>query len=293
MGGTSVEREVSLVSGAAVTAALRTRGFDAVAIDADREVGRALYRTVPDVVFNALHGGLGENGAIQGLLETMGLPYTHSGVLASALAMDKPAARTLFTAAGLRCPEGKVVPREEALSDRPWDPPYVVKPTAEGSSVGVRVVIEGTACSDTDPDVYGLEVLVERYIPGVELSVAVRDGEPLGVIQIDPARGFYDYDAKYADGGSRHTMPAAVPQEVARRCLETAATAHRCLGCRGLTRADLRWNPEEGANGVYLLEINTQSGMTPTSLVPEIASHIGINFGELVEWMVDDAGCRR
>ena len=294
MGGWSVEREISLISGATVTEALRARGFDATAIDVDRKVSRALTSLEPDIVFNALHGRFGEDGSIQGMLETMELRYTHSGVLASAMAMDKPASRTLFAAAGLRCPTGQVVRRDEFLKRRrSIDPPYVVKPTNEGSSVGVLIVWDDAGQALDAEAEYGEHVLVEHYVPGIELSVAVRDGEPLGVIKIEPAQGFYDYKAKYNDGGSIHTMPAPIPSSVYRRCMDTAAVAHRCLGCRGVTRADLRWDTTEGDDGLYLLEINTQAGMTPKSLVPEIAAHVGIDFGALVEWMVNDAGCGR
>lgn len=295
MGGWSAEREVSLVSGAAVTESLRERGYQATAIDVGHKIGQTLARLKPDVVFNALHGRFGEDGCIQGMLEVMGLPYTHSGVLASALAMDKPVSRILFAEEGIRCPPGRVAHREEVLAGTVLEPPYVVKPVNEGSSVGVIVVAEGEDNPfDTEPWHYEDRVLVERFIPGRELSVAVKGGEPLGVIEIVPAGQFYDYTAKYADGGSSHVVPAGIPEATYGRCMDVAARAHKRLSCRGITRADLRWDEEEGPeDGVYLLETNTQPGMTPTSLVPEIAAQSGLGFGDLVEWMVEDAGCQR
>ena len=295
MGGRSAEREVSLVTGAAVARTLRARGHDVATLDAGHKIGQHLAELGPDVVFNALHGRYGEDGAIQGLLEVMGLPYTHSGVLASALAMDKPVSRTLFAAAGLPCPPGGVARRDEILAGVAMEPPYVVKPVNEGSSVGVVLVAGGDKPPfDSEPWHYGETVLVEKYIPGRELSVAVRDGEPLGVIEIRSTGPFYDYAAKYGAGGSTHQMPARIDETAYARCMDVAARAHACLGCRGVTRADLRWDESDGdGDGVYLLEVNTQPGLTPTSLVPEIAAHAGIEFGDLVEWMLEDAGCER
>ena len=295
MGGWSAEREVSLVSGAAVVRALRERGFDATAVDAGHRVGQTLAALKPDVVFNALHGRFGEDGCVQGMLEVMGLNYTHSGVLASALAMDKPTARVLFQAAGIRVPQGRTATREEVMAGTVMAPPYVVKPTNEGSSVGVRIVFDRAdnpfAAGEWH---YGDTVLVERYVKGRELAVAVMGEEALGVIEIKPAKGFYDYEAKYAAGGSAHVTPADLPTSVYQEAMDIAARAHRVLGCRGVSRADLRYDDSEDPEaGMYLLEINTQPGMTPTSLVPEIAAYRGIPFGDLVNWMVEDAGCRR
>ena len=293
MGGRSLEREISLVSGAEVARALRAGGHQVETIDVGPGVCEDLAAFRPEVAFNALHGRFGEDGAIQGLLETIELAYTHSGVLASALAMDKPASRTLFGNAGIRCPEGTLAGASAVQAGTVMDPPYVVKPTNEGSSVGVVVVEDGNPFAE-QPWEYGEQVLVERYIPGRELSVAVMGGEPLGVIEIEPRDGFYDFDAKYAPGGSAHVMPADVPKAAYDACMEAAATAHHCLGCSGVTRADLRYDGSMArAEGVYLLEINTQPGMTPTSLVPEIAAARGMDFGTLVEWMMEDAGCQR
>lgn len=297
MGGFSAEREVSLVSGNAVAKALRARGHDVVPIDVGPNVAFSLSEAQPELAFNALHGRFGEDGCIQGMLEMMGLPYTHSGVLSSALAMDKPSALSLFRDAGIRVPQGRVADREEVLAGTVMKPPYVVKPINEGSSVGVVIVRD----EQDNPFAAGAwhygdsKVLVEQYIPGRELAVAVMNGKALGVVEIKvTGNGFYDYDAKYRPGGSVHEMPARLSPAAHRACLHVAETAHRVLGCRGVTRVDLRYDEAAGdVDGLHLLEINTQPGMTPTSLVPEIAAHGGIAFDELVEWMVEDAGCRR
>ena len=297
MGGWSAERDVSLVSGAAVARALKERGYDVNPIDVGPHVGVALAEAQPEVAFNALHGRFGEDGCIQGVLEIMGLPYTHSGVLSSAMAMDKPSALALFRDAGLRVPEGRLAHRDEVLAGSVMDPPYVVKPVNEGSSVGVVIVHD----RDDNPFARGewlyrdSHVLVERYVPGRELAAAVMNGRALGVVEIKvQGNGFYDYDAKYRQGGSSHEMPAKLSPAAYTECMRIAETAHRRLGCRGVTRVDLRYDESAGeVDGLHLLEINTQPGMTPTSLVPEIAAHNGISFGDLVEWMVEDAGCRR
>lgn len=295
-GGWSVEREVSLVTGEAVHQALLSRGTDARLVDVGRDIGQVLAELKPDVVFNALHGRFGEDGTIQGLLEILGLPYTHSGVTASALAMDKPVSRELFTAAGLPVPDGVVVARDELIRHPPYDPPYVIKPLNEGSSVGVRIVLAG---DNTPPGAngewrFGPRVLVERYIPGREIQVAVRGDEALGAIEILTDNRFYDYEAKYAAGMSRHVMPAEIPDADYREALRLGLAAHRTLGCRGVTRSDLRYDDTgAGAARFYLLETNTQPGLTPTSLVPEIAAARGIDFAELCQWMVEDAGCDR
>ena len=294
MGGRSKEREISLVSGTAVAAALRTSGHDVTTLDVGPDIGAALIEFAPDVAFNALHGRFGEDGSIQGLLETMAIPYTHSGVLASALAMDKPTALTLFAEAGIRCPYSKVAPWDEVRAGGAMEPPYVVKPTNEGSSVGVVLVSEDGAVDVAGSDDFSDQVMVERYIPGRELTVGVMGGEPMGVTEIKPTVGFYDYQAKYADGGSIHVVPADLPAAVLDVCRQAATTAHNILGCRGVTRADFRYDDaEDNGGGVYLLEINTQPGMTRTSLVPEMAAAMGMDFGALVAWMVEDAGCQR
>jgi D-alanine-D-alanine ligase len=298
MGGWSAERDVSLSSGTEVARALIECGYRVDTLDVTRDVGRliAALTPKPDVVFNALHGKGGEDGTIQGLLDLMQIPYTHSGVLASALAMDKPAAKQAFVAAGLRCPEGIVVPREVLLRGDVMPRPYVVKPPAEGSSVGVRIVREhdNAQAFDAESWQFGAEVLVERYIPGREITVAVL-GEPtgpraLGALEIRPHGGFYDYTAKYTDGQATHLMPAPLDPATYEEALRIAETAHRELGCRGVSRADLRYDDSQGGpDGLYLLEVNTQPGMTPLSLVPEIAAAAGMAFPRLVSWMVENA----
>ena len=294
MGGRSAEREISLISGAAVAEALINAGHAVTTIDVGPGAAADLADFEPHVAFNALHGRFGEDGCIQGLLETLEIPYTHSGVLASALAMDKPTARTLFADAGIPCPEGRVAPWDDVRKGGAMEPPYVVKPTNEGSSIGVVMVTDPGPLDDIEGDDFPDQVLVERFIPGRELTVAVMGGESMGVIEIKPTVGFYDYQAKYADGGSVHVVPADLPAVVFDACMDTAALAHDQLGCRGVTRADFRYDDsQDGADGVYLLEINTQPGMTHTSLVPEIATAKGIDFGALVAWMVEDAGCQR
>jgi D-alanine-D-alanine ligase len=246
----------------------------------------------PDVAFNALHGRWGEDGCVQGLLEWLGIPYTHSGVLASALAMDKARAKQIFAAAGLPVARGMIVCREQARTAHPMMPPYVVKPNAEGSSVGVYIVPEGANRPAQLADDMPETVLVEEYVAGRELTTTVMGEEALGVTDII-ADGWYDYHAKYAPGGSRHVVPAAVPDAITEACLAHALSAHRALGCRGVSRTDFRWDERRGAAGLVLLEINTQPGMTPTSLAPEQAAHRGISFGALVRWMVEDASCSR
>jgi len=294
MGGRSAEREISLISGAAVADALIAGANDVTTIDVGPGVAADLADCKPDVAFNALHGRFGEDGCIQGLLETMEIPYTHSGVLASALAMDKPTALTMFAEAGILCPEGVVATWDEVRKGGAMAPPYVVKPTNEGSSVGVILVTDDGAIDDLPGDDFPEHVLVERFIPGRELTVAVMGGSPMGVTEIKPAAGFYDYQAKYAEGGSVHVVPADLSDVVLDACMKTAAAAHDHLGCRGVSRADFRYDDTQaGAAGVYLLEINTQPGMTRTSLVPEIAAANGMEFGALVDWMVEDAGCQR
>ncbi|TVQ57926.1 MAG: D-alanine--D-alanine ligase [Rhodobacteraceae bacterium] len=292
-GGLSAEREVSLVSGAACAAALRDAGYEAVEIDAGRDLAAALDACAPDVVFNALHGRWGEDGCVQGLLELMGLPYTHSGVLASALAMDKPRAKQAFAAAGVPVAEGVVAARADVARAHVMPPPYVVKPINEGSSVGVVVVGEGAnAPPALGPDAPDM-LLVERYAPGRELTVAVMGGRPLAVTDIVPTAGWYDYAAKYAAGGSRHVVPADIPDAVADACLDHAARAHAAVGCRGVSRTDFRWDEARGVDGLIALELNTQPGMTPTSLVPEQAAHVGLSFVDLCRWIVEDASCGR
>ncbi len=292
MGGRSAEREVSLVSGAECAAALRNEGFHVVEIDAGPDLVRDLQAAAPDVVFNALHGRWGEDGCVQGILEWLRIPYTHSGVLASALAMDKTRTKQVLAAAGLPVATGMLVPRDAARAAHPMAPPYVIKPNNEGSSVGVYLVTEGANGPAQIGDDMSEIVLVEEYIAGRELTTTVMGDRALAVTDII-AEGWYDYHAKYAPGGSRHVVPAAIPAEIEAACLDHALRAHQALGCRGVSRTDFRWDEARGLAGLYLLEVNTQPGMTPTSLAPEQAAHCGVPFGALVRWMVEDASCSR
>jgi D-alanine-D-alanine ligase len=291
-GGPSAEREVSLVSGRECAAALRRAGHEVIEIDAGREVAAALDDARPDVAFNALHGRWGEDGCMQGILEWLRIPYTHSGVLASALAMDKARAKAVYADCGLPVAEGRLVPRSEIEAGHPMDPPYVVKPNNEGSSVGVTIVHEdANAPAGLGPDLPDT-LLVERFVPGRELTVSVLGEDALAVTDI-VTEGWYDYSAKYTEGGSRHVLPADVPAGIAEACLAHALAAHRALGCRGLTRTDLRWDESRGLDGLVLLETNTQPGMTPLSLAPEQAAHRGVAFEALCEWLLEDASCDR
>ena len=292
-GGLSAEREVSLVSGRECANALRRAGYEVVEIDAGRDVARALNDSTPDAVFNALHGRWGEDGCVQGILEWMSIPYTHSGVLASSLAMDKTRTKDAYRAAGLPVADSLIVPREEVIAGHPMEPPYVVKPNNEGSSVGIYIVQENAngpaQLGDDAPD----RLMVECFAPGRELSVGVMGDRALSVTDIIAVSGWYDYHAKYAEGGSRHIVPAEIPQEIFDACMAYALTAHQALGCRGLSRTDLRWDEARGLDGLILLETNTQPGMTPTSLAPEQAAHCGIPFEALCDWLVEDASCAR
>ncbi len=305
LGGWSAERAVSLVTGKAYADAAREIGYKIVEIDPGPEpripgLAQELWEAAPDVVLNGLHGEWGEDGCVQGLLEVLRLPYTHSGVLASALAMDKERAKNTFRAAGIPVAESKVIQRR-AMSrggiDAFMAPPYVIKPVNQGSSVGVFVVRPGDnrlpqTLTGSQWDL-GDVVMLERFVPGRELTVGVMGDRPLGVTEILSKSDFYDYDAKYAPGGSDHVVPADIPDAVAQAAKTHALAAHRALGCRGVTRADFRYDEAAGDDGLILLEVNTQPGMTPTSLVPEQAEVLGIGFGDLVRWMVEDASCRR
>ncbi len=291
-GGPSAERDVSLVSGRECAAALREEGFEVVEIDAGVDLSSRLVESRPDVVFNALHGRWGEDGCVQGLLEWLQIPYTHSGVLASALAMDKERSKQVYAAHGLPVAESVLVSRTEAMRAHPLPPPYVVKPNNEGSSVGVYLVDENANAPARLDDTMPETVMVEKFIRGRELTTAVMDGKALGVTDIVTS-GWYDYDAKYVEGGSRHILPADLPPEVFAACLDYAERAHRALGCKGLSRTDLRWDDTRGLDGLILLETNTQPGMTPTSLAPEQAAAAGISFGDLCKWLVEDASCAR
>ena len=291
-GGFSAEREVSLSSGEECARALRVAGYGVLEIDAGPDLADALTRAAPDVVFNALHGRWGEDGCVQGILEWMKIPYTHSGVLSSALAMDKQKTKDVYAAVGLPSVRSVLATRDEIEAGHVMAPPYVVKPYNEGSSVGVYIVKEaanGPPCLAPDlPDI----LMVETYAPGRELTTAVMGDRALGVTDII-TDGWYDYHAKYAAGGSRHVVPADVPQEIFDACLDYAVRAHDALGCRGLSRTDYRWDEARGLEGLIILETNTQPGMTPTSLAPEQAAHCGIDFPALCAWMVEDASCNR
>ena len=294
LGGLSSEREVSLVSGRECADALERLGARVSRVDAGRDLAEVLTRLKPDVCFNALHGAWGEDGCVQGVLETLDLPYTHSGVLASALAMDKAKAKAVLAAAGVIVPGGGLYDRFEVARRHVLPPPYVVKPNAEGSSVGVFIVKEGANSPPQEiaaPDwAFGEEVMVEPYVAGKELAVGVMDGKAMTVTDIIPKTAFYDYEAKYSEGGSEHVVPAQMPKHAFEKAMKLAEMAHAALGCRGVTRSDLRYDDVNDI--LVLLEVNTQPGMTPTSLVPEQAAHQGVDFDRLVLWIVEDAYAR-
>jgi D-alanine-D-alanine ligase len=300
LGGFSAEREVSLRSGKACAEALEAAGYTVTRIDAGRDLAEHLSQARPQACFNALHGRWGEDGCVQGLLEILGIPYTHSGVLASALAMHKERAKSVMRAAGVPVPGGRIVARAEAARAHALERPYVLKPVAEGSSVGVYVVREDHAHPPqelNDPGwAFGEDLLAEPFIAGRELTCAVLGDRPLGVTEIIPAESlrFYNYEAKYADGGSRHLLPAPISSNVYELVQKLTLMAHRALGCRGVSRADFRYDDTPGGTGQLLcLEVNTQPGMTGTSLVPELAAHAGLSLAELVSWMVEEASCNR
>jgi D-alanine-D-alanine ligase len=298
LGGLSAEREVSLSSGAGCAKALREEGFDVVEIDPKTgDLSEQLRVVKPDCVFNALHGRWGEDGCVQGLLELLRIPYTHSGVLASALAMHKQRTKDVYRAAGLPIVKSIVVDRREAAAKHLMEPPYVVKPVNEGSSVGVFIIRKG---DNRPPEALGSEawnlsseMMVEEFVPGRELTVAVMGGKALGVTEITTGLEFYDYEAKYSDGGSRHILPAKIPDVVAKEAMRLSEAAHEALGCRGVSRSDLRYDDTAAKWRLVLLETNTQPGMTPTSLVPEQAAYAGYSYPKLCRWMVEDASCDR
>jgi D-alanine-D-alanine ligase len=298
MGGWSAEREISLRSGRACADALVRLGYRVTRIDVGRDIAAVLATVKPDVALNVLHGRPGEDGTLQGLLEVVGIPYSHSGVLASAVAMQKDVAKTLFQAAGVPVAEGLVATRYDAGRQHLLPRPYVIKPIAEGSSVGVFVVKEDQEHPPqelfADDWAFGDRVILEKFIPGKELTCAVMGEEALGVIEIVPTVRFYDYEAKYAAGGSKHLLPAPISSFVYQQVRRLALAAHCALGCRGVSRSDFRYDDRiEGTGGLVCLEVNTQPGMTETSLVPELAAHAGISFDELVRWMVEDASLNR
>ena len=296
MGGWSSEREVSLTSGKGVADALRERGWPNVTeLDMDRDVAARLSKLKPDVVFNALHGTPGEDGTVQGMMDLMGLTYTHSGLETSVIAIDKELTKMVLVPHGIRMPAGKVVTSQSLHQEDPLPRPFVVKPINEGSSVGVAIVtVDGNYGNPIGRDVPGPwdefdQLLAEPFIKGRELTVAVLGGEPLAVTELKPKAGFYDYAAKYTDGMTQHICPAEVPYEIASAMMDMAARAHQLLGCEGASRSDFRWDDELGEAGIYLLEVNTQPGMTPLSLVPEQAKLKGISYGELVERLIAEA----
>ena len=292
LGGPSAEREVSLSSGQACASALRDMGYEVIEVDAGPDLSAVLQDIKPDAVLNCLHGRWGEDGCVQGVLEWLGIPYSHSGVLSSALAMDKQRSKDVYRAAGLPVVVSVIRSKEDVMAAHVMEPPYVVKPNNEGSSVGVYLVQEGA----NTPPVLGDEmpelVMVEAFAHGRELTTTVMGDRALAVTDII-TDGWYDYDAKYKPGGSRHVIPADVPTEITELCRDYALRAHNALGCRGVSRTDFRWDESKGAEGLILLETNTQPGMTATSLTPEQAQAAGVSFGELCAWMVEDASCPR
>jgi len=297
LGGRSAEREVSLSSGKGCAAALRSEGFEVIEIDPGEDPSAQILDARPDVVFNALHGRWGEDGCMQGLLELLRIPYTHSGVLASSLAMHKQRTKDVYRAAGLPVVSSIVVDRREAAAKHLMEPPYVVKPVNEGSSVGVFIIRKG---DNRPPEALGSdkwtlsnEMMVEEFVPGRELTVAVMGEKGLGVTEITTNLEFYDFEAKYAEGGSLHTLPAKIPDSVTKEALQLAVRAHAALGCRGVSRTDFRYDDTKGKHRLVLLETNTQPGMTPTSLVPEQAAHNGMSYAKLCRWIVEDASCDR
>ena len=292
MGGMSAERDVSLSSGKECAAALRGEGYDVVEVDAGPDLPARLGEISPDVVFNALHGRWGEDGCVQGLLEWLRIPYTHSGVLASALAMDKERTKAAFRSVGLPVVDSILVKSDAVRAGHVMAPPYVVKPNCEGSSVGIYIVHEAANAPPDLAESMPETVMVEAFAPGRELTTTVIGDRALGVTDI-LTEGWYDYDAKYTEGGSVHVFPADIPTEIEIHCLDYALRAHEVLGCRGVSRTDFRWDAARGLDGLILLETNTQPGMTPTSLVPEQAGALGMPFGALCAWMVEDASCDR
>ncbi|MBV7409371.1 D-alanine--D-alanine ligase [Maritimibacter sp. DP1N21-5] len=291
-GGPSAEREVSLSSGRECAAALRGEGYEVVELDAGPDLVTRLSEISPDVVFNALHGRWGEDGCVQGILEWLKIPYTHSGVLASSMAMDKEVTKVILRNAGLPLTASVLARKAEIEAAHVMDPPYVVKPFNEGSSVGVYIVNEGANTPPKLSDDMPERLMVEAYIPGRELTTTVMGDRALGVTDII-SDGWYDYHAKYSVGGSRHEIPADIPAAITEACLDYALRAHEALGCRGISRTDFRWDEAMGLDGLIILEVNTQPGMTPTSLAPEQAAHAGLTFGQFCRWLVEDASCNR
>ena len=295
MGGWSAEREVSLTSGNGVADALERLGHEVVRVDMDRNVAQVLTAIRPDVVFNALHGTPGEDGTVQGMLDLMQIPYTHSGLATSVIAIDKQLTKAALVPHGIRMPGGHVVKSESLYLGDPLPRPYVLKPVNEGSSVGVAIVTAGGNCGEPigrdspGPWQEFDELLAEPFIRGRELTTAVLGDRALAVTELKPKHGFYDYESKYTDGLTEHVCPANIPDSIRDACLDMALKAHRALGCRGTSRSDFRWDDEKGVEGLFLLEVNTQPGMTPLSLVPEQAKHLGMSYDQLVQTILEDA----
>jgi D-alanine-D-alanine ligase len=295
MGGWSGERPVSLMSGAGIADALEGRGHRVTRIDMDRDVAARIAEAKPDLVFNALHGAPGEDGTVQGMLDLMGVPYTHSGLATSVIAVDKVLTKQVLVPHGIPMPGGRIVRSSELFDGDPLPRPYVVKPVNEGSSLGVAIVTaDGNYGNPIGRDVAGPwqefdELLAEPYVRGRELTTAVLGDRALGVTELRPKSGWYDFDAKYTDGMTEHVFPAQIPDAITDACKAIAVEAHRILGCKGASRSDFRWDDERGVDGLFLLEVNTQPGMTPLSLVPEQAAHCGIPYADLVQWIVDEA----
>ena len=295
-GGWSAERDVSLVSGAAVAKALKDAGYQVTEIDVAADIADQLSKVKPDVGFNGLHGRWGEDGCIQGVLEILNIPYTHSGVMASSVAMDKVRAKVFFNSVGIPCARDMIVSRDALFAQDPLPRPFVVKPSNEGSNVGVVIVRPGDNFSPSQPGPWADtdQLMVEEYLPGRELTVSVMDNRAITVTELKPRSGFYDYEAKYQDGKTDHIIPAELDQEILARIMTYAERAHQVLGCSGVTRSDFRLDDGPQGDGIpYILELNTQPGMTPLSLVPEQADFVGMTFGQLVTWMVEDASCGR
>ena len=299
MGGWSNERSVSLMSGEGVAKALQDRGHRVTRIDMDRSVAQRLAETKADVVFNALHGSPGEDGSVQGMMDLMGLTYTHSGMVSSVIAIDKELTKQALVPHGVPMPGGRIVPVEEIYEKDPLERPYVLKPVNEGSSVGVAIVTaEGNYGNPISRQAKGPwqefdRLLAEPYIRGRELTTAVLGDKALLVTELKPKSGFYDFDSKYTEGMTEHICPAQIPDEITQACLDLALRCHRLLGCNGCSRTDFRWDDSQGIEGLFVLETNTQPGMTPLSLVPEQARHLGIEYGELVEVIIADALARK
>ncbi len=292
MGGPSAEREVSLSSGRECAAALREAGYEVIEVDAGRDLSSRLIEIAPDVVFNALHGRWGEDGAVQGILEWLRIPYTHSGILASALTLDKQRTKDVYREAGLPVVDSIIAPAADVRARHVMAPPYVVKPYNEGSSVGIYIVNKDANSPPQLADDMPEQVMVEAYVPGREMTTTVMGDRALTVTDII-AEGWYDYHAKYSPGGSQHVLPADIPPQIFDACMDYALRAHKALGCRGVSRTDFRWDETRGLDGLILLETNTQPGLTPTSLTPEQAEHVGMSFPEFCRWLVEDASCDR